>query len=245
MIGRPTAVPVVQAIAGEVVVVTDGDTIAVLDGAKTQHTIRLKGVDAPESGQPFGATAKQALFDKIFAKHVRVEWTERDKYGRVLGSVYIDDRYINRELVDEGWAWHYRQHTDEGALASAELSAKSAGRGLWVDSNPVAPWNFRDNASIRESTTATATTDREGAFEQTTSAESFDDSGQQDRNSASPESAARASNAKAAASKLALAKSLLRKRPSLGREWLRQVNEEYPGTDAAREAAELLSSDDP
>ena len=46
---------------GRVVAVTDGDTLTLLDDSKTQHRVRLLGIDAPEQKQPFGSRAKQAL----------------------------------------------------------------------------------------------------------------------------------------------------------------------------------------
>jgi len=91
-------------LAGKVVGVTDGDTITVLDGANTQYKIRLAGIDAPERGQVFGTKSKQALSDKVFGKQVRVDWTEHDRYQRIIGEVYVGDRWINLELVQEGWA---------------------------------------------------------------------------------------------------------------------------------------------
>lgn len=41
-------------LTGLVIGVADGDTITVLDDARTQHKVRLAGIDAPEKGQPFG-----------------------------------------------------------------------------------------------------------------------------------------------------------------------------------------------
>jgi endonuclease YncB( thermonuclease family) len=48
-------------LTGLVVGVTDGDTLTLFDVSKQQHNIRLAGIDAPESGQPFGNRAKQSL----------------------------------------------------------------------------------------------------------------------------------------------------------------------------------------
>jgi endonuclease YncB( thermonuclease family) len=42
-------------IEGRVVGITDGDTIKVVDAGSVQHKVRLAAIDAPESGQPFGA----------------------------------------------------------------------------------------------------------------------------------------------------------------------------------------------
>ena len=46
---------------GKVVKITDGDTLVVLDASRQQHKIRLAGIDAPETNQPFGKRSKEAL----------------------------------------------------------------------------------------------------------------------------------------------------------------------------------------
>src|SRR5262245_48642850 len=82
----------------KVVKIADGDTITVLLD-KRQHRIRLEGIDAPEKGQAYGTKARQALADKIFDETVRVEWKKRDRYGRIIGRVYLKDRDISLEMV--------------------------------------------------------------------------------------------------------------------------------------------------
>jgi endonuclease YncB( thermonuclease family) len=67
-----------------VVKIADGDTITVLLD-KTQHRIRLEGIDAPEKGQAYGTKAGQALADKVFGKTIRVEWKKRDRYEAING----------------------------------------------------------------------------------------------------------------------------------------------------------------
>jgi endonuclease YncB( thermonuclease family) len=141
--------PTAKVISGQVVSITDGDTLFVLDENKTQHKIRLDGIDTPETGQAFGTKAKQALGDKVFQKSVRVEWKERGRYKRIIGTIYLDDRNINREMVEEGWAWHYKQYSDDDDLAAAEIRAKTAGRGLWADPKPIPPWDYRNNPNLR------------------------------------------------------------------------------------------------
>ncbi|MBM4070790.1 MAG: nuclease [Planctomycetes bacterium] len=127
---------------GKVVGISDGDTITVLLD-KQQHKIRLEGIDAPESGQAFGTKAKQVLSDKIFGKEVKVVWSSRDKYKRILGHVYLDDKWINKELVEEGFAWHYVKYSNDKDLAKAEKDAKEGKKGLWADPSPIPPWDFR------------------------------------------------------------------------------------------------------
>jgi endonuclease YncB( thermonuclease family) len=129
--------------AGKVVSVADGDTITVLVG-KEQHRIRLEGIDCPESRQDFGTKAKEAIAGKVFGKEVTIKWKARDKYKRILGDVYLGDRHINLEMVQEGWAWHYTQYSKDAQLAKAEKEAKEARKGLWAAPNPIPPWEFRN-----------------------------------------------------------------------------------------------------
>ena len=74
---------------GKVVAVTDGDTIKVLDSTNTQYKVRLTGIDAPERGQPFGTASKDNLAQMVAGKEVFVESDKKDRYGRVLGKVWV------------------------------------------------------------------------------------------------------------------------------------------------------------
>jgi endonuclease YncB( thermonuclease family) len=76
-------------LSGQVVSVSDGDTITLLDTNKTQHKIRLAGIDAPEKAQAFGQASKKSLSDLIFHKQVNVYWEKKDRYQRVLGKVIL------------------------------------------------------------------------------------------------------------------------------------------------------------
>lgn len=138
-----------QTITGKVVGVSDGDTITVLDEQKRQHKIRLDGIDAPESNQDFGSRAKQSLSDLVFGKTVTVTSSKRDRYGRVLGKVSLDGRDVNLEQINRGFAWFYRAYArelsrdDAVAYERAENDAKTGKRGLWVEPQPIPPWDFR------------------------------------------------------------------------------------------------------
>ncbi|MBM4149072.1 MAG: micrococcal nuclease [Lentisphaerae bacterium] len=132
-----------QSIEGRVVGVHDGDTLTVLDADKVQHKVRLAGIDAPEKKQAFGEKAKLALSGKVFGKPVNVAVVDTDRYGRTVGDVYCGTNWINREMVVEGWAWHYKAFSKSKELAAAEEEASAAKRGLWADRDPIAPWQFR------------------------------------------------------------------------------------------------------
>ncbi len=57
---------------GQVIAITDGDTIKILSPAKQQIKIRLAEIDTPEKRQPYGKKAKQVLSNKVFGKQVKV-----------------------------------------------------------------------------------------------------------------------------------------------------------------------------
>ena len=138
-----------QTIVGRVVKVADGDTITVLEATNTQHRIRLKGIDAPESHQDFGTKSKQSLSSLIFGKEVTVAYDKTDQYGRLVGKIMLDGKDINLEQVKSGMAWHYKEYDreqtpeDRELYARAEDEARAARRGLWIDASPVAPSEFR------------------------------------------------------------------------------------------------------
>lgn len=137
-------------LSGLVVAIHDGDTITVLDAQKKQHKVRLEGIDAPESHQAFGTRAKEALGKKLHEQQLHVDWDETDKYGRILGHVFVGERNINRELVAEGWAWHFVKYSNDPALAAAEKSARQHRLGLWSGPNPLPPWDFRNSPELAE-----------------------------------------------------------------------------------------------
>ena len=124
--------------------VTDGDTLTVLaNGAREK--VRLTGIDCPESDQPFGNQATQLTTQLALEKAVTVTDGGRDKYHRLLGEIVLPDgRLLNRELVREGFCWWYRKYAPgDTALEQLENEAREARRGLWADTNPMPPWEWR------------------------------------------------------------------------------------------------------
>lgn len=143
--------PLAQAetLQGYVVAISDGDTLTVLDTTKTQHKVRLTGIDAPEKAQPFGEKSKTNLSRLTFNRDVVVEWNHTDRYGRIIGKVMVEGQDICLQQVKEGMAWWYAKYQseqtqkDRAAYELAELQAKMYRYGLWKDKNPVPPWEWR------------------------------------------------------------------------------------------------------
>ncbi len=139
---------------GKVIYVADGDTIGVLDEKKTTHRIRLEGIDAPESGQAYGEKSRQALNRLVYGKQVLVTYEKTDTYGRILGQVYLEGQWINRQLIADGWAWHYRHFSGDAELAKTQTDAEAKHVGLWKDAQPQQPWRFRLDEKRRKEAAA-------------------------------------------------------------------------------------------
>ena len=65
-----------------------------------------------------------------------------DRYGRIVGRVYVDGLDVNRELVAQGFAWVYRKYSKDAELLELEAEARENGLGLWADPNPIPPWEW-------------------------------------------------------------------------------------------------------
>jgi len=133
--------------SGEVVGITDGDTITVLNSKTLKDMkIRLYGIDCPEGGQAFSKKAKQFTSDMVFGKVVEVHRMDTDRYGRTVALVSVDKQLLNKELVKAGLAWVYDRYCSEPICESwrnFQLRANFDKLGLWSDPNPIPPWEFR------------------------------------------------------------------------------------------------------
>ncbi len=157
----------IRTVTGTVTKVSDGDTIHVTTPEKTKLTVRLYGMDAPETpkinqrtghinkpGQPYGDESWKALEAKIMGKQVRLDIIDIDRYKRMVGVIWIGDRNINLEMVKEGYAEAYVEYLKEpyrAQLIRAEKEAKSARRGIWSLSGYERPSVFRKRLKVRGS----------------------------------------------------------------------------------------------
>lgn len=134
-----------ETIAGQVIAIADGDTLTLLTADKRQVKIRLAEIDTPESHQPYGQKAKQALADLTFRKRAAADIESVDRYGRSIARITVDGVDVNRALVESGAAWVYRAYNKDQSLLHLEAEARRAKRGLWglSEAERVAPWEWR------------------------------------------------------------------------------------------------------
>jgi len=139
-LASPTETPTSSSVSEtfKVTRVVDGDTIEIEGGEK----VRYIGIDTPETVDPrkpiqcFGIEASKKNKELVEGKTVRLEKdiTDRDKYSRLLRYVWIDNLFVNLELVKQGFASSYSYPPDikyQEEFLAAETEAREAERGLW------------------------------------------------------------------------------------------------------------------
>lgn len=136
-------------LTGRVVDVASGDSITIVDASNTEYKVRLSGIDAPEKQQPFGLESKKSLSDLVNGKEVTVNWIKRDYHKRVVGKVFLNKVDINLEQVKRGMAWVFKHFVndpysqDQTYYVDAQEEAEKRHLGLWSQSDPIPPWEFR------------------------------------------------------------------------------------------------------
>jgi endonuclease YncB( thermonuclease family) len=129
-------------LTGLVIDVHDGDTLTVLVN-RTQLQVHLQNIDAPEIGQAFGKASKRSLYVLCMEKEAHVTERRKDRNGRTVGRVRCATVDASSEQVRKGMAWVYAPKGSP--LYGLQHTAKLERRGLWADTKPVAPWEWRQN----------------------------------------------------------------------------------------------------
>jgi micrococcal nuclease len=78
-----------------------------------------------------------------FKRWASITPASRDRYGRTVGRVQCQGRDSSAEQVRAGMAWAFKRYLTDPEIARLEEAARKAGLGLWRDTDPVAPWDWR------------------------------------------------------------------------------------------------------
>ena len=132
-----------ESIVATVTKVIDGDSLKAKTKEGKEYEIQVEGIDAPELTQPHGKEATEALSKMVMGKEIKVNWTKKDNFDRLLAQIHVDKTHANQEMLRTGHAWHFKRYNQSKELAELEEGAKKAKRGLWATENPQAPWDFR------------------------------------------------------------------------------------------------------
>jgi len=144
----PAQVEPGQTFAGKVVEVTDGDTYDVRRSDGQTLTVRLHGIDAPESAQSYGTQATRAARRYVGGKRVRVSVEDIGRYGRTVATIRVQGGDLGEMLIRDGLAWYYEDYAPGATdYARLERQARNANRGLWSQPSPTPPWEWRSRSS--------------------------------------------------------------------------------------------------
>jgi endonuclease YncB( thermonuclease family) len=140
-------------LGGEVVRVTDGDTVSIEPKNRGKRfTCRLYGIDAPETkkrdkpGQPYAQAARRELTKLVLGHTVEITTTGEKTHNREVCILRINSMDVNREMVNRGYAWTYRKHLKSpyaSEYIEAENNARARAIGVWQQNNPMPPWEFK------------------------------------------------------------------------------------------------------
>ena len=160
----PISHAAIRTVIGTVTKVSDGDSIQITTTEQTKLKVRLYGIDAPETpkinhrtgqvskpGQPHGGESWKALENKIMGKKVRMDVLDIDKYRRLVGMVWLDDRNIDLEMVREGYAEAFIEYLKppyRTQFLEAEREARSHKRGIWSLLDYERPRDFRKRLKV-------------------------------------------------------------------------------------------------
>lgn len=109
----------------KVIEVFDGDSFVL----ETKQVVRLYNVNAPELEFCGGEEAKERLRELVLGKTIRLEEAVPDKFGRIVALVYVDNNFINKIMLQEGWGL-YEWHKSEELLKVSQ-EAREARRGIY------------------------------------------------------------------------------------------------------------------
>lgn len=121
---------------GKVLYNHNGDTITAQINDKKER-IRLIGIEAHKMGQGSLAEESQLFLEKLTKNKdiiIETDTQERDQFGRLLGYIYVDNKFINAEIVKEGFAKVYTvppniKYSEQ--ISKAQIEARNLGKGIW------------------------------------------------------------------------------------------------------------------
>ena len=145
----PDHTPRPSVLSGRIGSIADGDSFTLIADDGRRIGVRVGGIDAPEKGQPHADQSRDNLVRLLARGALEIEPIKTDPYGRQVARVRAGGEDVGLSQIEAGLAWHFvryaaDQSPDERTrYAQAQREARQAGRGVWADPAPVAPWLHR------------------------------------------------------------------------------------------------------
>ncbi|NVJ64924.1 MAG: thermonuclease family protein [Gammaproteobacteria bacterium] len=124
--------------------VQDGDSVILCCDKNETFVVRLKDIDAPEKNQPFAQESRSYLKQLLQDQSLQLIGKEKDRYGRLLVDIVINEESVNKLMVESGHAWVWR-YSENLKLQWLQKQARKNKLGLWALPEPkrIEPWEWR------------------------------------------------------------------------------------------------------
>lgn len=131
---------------GKITKIHDGNTFWVKLSDGEIDSVKFYGIDCPELDQQYGVASKEHLESQLH-REIEMKYKGRDRNNYMLAIVTYttkkDEKVnLNEELLSKGYAWK-NKYTDDKKYEKLEKQARKDKVGLWRNSNPVPPWEYR------------------------------------------------------------------------------------------------------
>ncbi len=152
----PERTPRAGILSGRIASIADGDSFTLIADDGRRIGVRLGGIDAPEKGQPNADRSRDNLARLLARGALEIEPIKTDPFGRQVARVRTRGEDVALSQIEAGLAWHFVRYSadqlpdERERYARAEREARQAGRGLWADAQPLAPWLFRQQKRAQQ-----------------------------------------------------------------------------------------------
>jgi endonuclease YncB( thermonuclease family) len=124
----------------KVIDVIDGSTMVVETQSKTKFVVKCQATTVPQHAEPYADYSRQRLSNLVLRQMVAVEYIERNAYGQLLGTIFLNGEDVCLDQIAVGLAWFDPQAPNSLKTSTRELYARSeerarrSGTGVWTTS---------------------------------------------------------------------------------------------------------------
>jgi endonuclease YncB( thermonuclease family) len=124
----------------KVIDVIDGSTVVVETQSKTKFVVKCQATTVPQHAEPYAGYSRQRLSNLVLRQMVAVEYTERNQYGHLIGTIFLNGEDVCLDQIAVGLARFDPQAANNlktsrrELYASGEERARNSGTGVWTPS---------------------------------------------------------------------------------------------------------------
>ena len=116
---------------GKVLEIVSGDTFKMEGENKVVTTVTVNGIIAPKENQSFANESRDFLKKSILNQIVTIDIQKEYANNFKVGDVTINKEDLGYIIVKNGFAWQYKEFSNDNRLKSYEDEARKNKLGLW------------------------------------------------------------------------------------------------------------------